>query len=103
MNAIALEILHRAQAAGVELIPNGDRLKIRAPQRPPDDLLEALRLHKAELLAMLDVPPRRYTYRFRLRGVEGGGVVVTDEPDLAKARDSLLRRYGARLAAVMSA
>ena len=45
----------------------------------------------------------RYAFRFRLHNDEGGGVVLTDEPDLGKARDSLLGRYGDRLALVVRA
>jgi len=46
---------------------------------------------------------RRYAYRFRLHNNEGGGVVLTDEPTLDKARDSLAKRYGDRLALVVKA
>jgi len=46
---------------------------------------------------------KRYAYRFRLHEGEGGGVVLTDEPDLDKARDSLAELYGDRLAIVVKA
>lgn len=46
---------------------------------------------------------QRYAYRFRLHEGEGGGVVLTDEPDLDKARNSLGERYGDRLAIVVKA
>ena len=96
----AAEILDRATAAGIELTLYGDRVKLRAPQQPPVDLLEAMRQHKAELLALLDTRPRRYSYRFRLHGNEGGGLYLTDEPNMERVRDCLARRYGDRLALV---
>jgi len=46
---------------------------------------------------------QRHPYRFRLHGDEGGGVYLTDEPNLDKARDNLLDRYGERLAMVVKA
>jgi hypothetical protein len=49
----AVDVLERAKAAGIELTVIGDRVKLRAPGRPPVDLLEAMRQHKAELLALL--------------------------------------------------
>ena len=91
----AAELLTRARAAGVELILNGDRLRVRAPQRPPDDLLEALRAHKAELLALLR--PRRHVYSYRLHDGQGG-VFITDTPDPSEAFAELVQTYGTRLA-----
>ena len=99
----ATDLLHRAQAAGVVLIPTGGRLKIRAPQRPPDDLLAELRAHKAELMTLLDTRPRRYAYRFCLRNGEGGGTYVTDTQTVTAARKELTIVYGARLALVAPA
>jgi len=46
---------------------------------------------------------KRHAYRFALRNNEGGGVVLTDEGDLDKARDSLAEIYGDRLAVVVKA
>ena len=46
---------------------------------------------------------RRYSYRFRLHGKEGGGIVIVDTPTLDQARDVLRRRYGDRLALVARA
>jgi hypothetical protein len=54
-------------------------------------------------LAPSDSRPRRYSYRFKLHNDEGGGIVVTDEPSLDRARDCLLRRYGDRLTLVATA
>jgi hypothetical protein len=48
-------------------------------------------------------PAKRYAYRFRLHDNGGGGTVLTDEPDLDKARASLAARYGTRLAMVVEA
>lgn len=99
----AADLLERAQAAGIELIPNGDKLRVRADQKPADDLLAELRAHKGELLVLLDGRPRRYAYRFRLHNGEGGGTYVTDALTLEAARDELAVTYGSRLAVVTTA
>jgi len=96
----AAELLDRASAAGIEIFLTGDRVRLRAPHQPPDSLLEELRQHRAELLAALRSPPGRHVYHFRLHGGEGGGLYITDEPALDRARDCLLQRYGSRLAVV---
>ena len=44
-----------------------------------------------------------YAYRFRLHNSEGGGTYLTNEADLDSARNSLLDRYGDRLALVAKA
>jgi len=46
---------------------------------------------------------QRYVYRFRLHDGEGSGTYLTGEPCLSEARDSLLDRYGDRLAVVVKA
>jgi hypothetical protein len=99
----ALELLDRANAAGVEIYLSGDRVRLRAPKQPPDALLAELRQHKADLVAFLTSPCRRCGYRYRLHGNEGAGIYITDQFDLERARDALLMRYGDRLAVVMRA
>ena len=99
----AAELLDRAAAIGLEIFLAGNRVKVRAPQQPPDDLLAELRQHKAEMMALLDFRPRQHVYRFRLIGNEGGGLYITGEPSLDRARDCLLMRYGDRLALVVLA
>jgi hypothetical protein len=49
----ALDILKRAQAAGVTVAADGEQLRLKAPKEPPTELIEELRAHKAELLALL--------------------------------------------------
>jgi TubC N-terminal docking domain len=49
----ALDILKRAKAAGVMLAADGGQLKLKAPKEPPRELLDELRAHKPELLALL--------------------------------------------------
>lgn len=56
MTAGAHHILRQARAAGISLAADGGRLKLRAKQRPAPELLEALRRHKFELLALLNTP-----------------------------------------------
>lgn len=49
----ARQALERAREHGVEVIPEGERLRLRAPQEPPSDVIKALREHKRELLVWL--------------------------------------------------
>ena len=93
--------MERATAAGIEMAVIGDRVKLHAPRRPPDELVEELRRHKAELLDLLVSGPLRHVYRFRLSGGEGAGLYITEAPTLDLARDALLQRYGVRLAMVV--
>ena len=46
-------ILARVRAAGAELEAHGDKLRWRAPEPLPDDLLADLKASKAEVLAAL--------------------------------------------------
>ena len=48
-----LQVLDLARAAGVRIEPNGDRLSLRAPEKPPDELLELLRENKPAILEHL--------------------------------------------------
>jgi hypothetical protein len=60
MSAAAVaELIDRATAAGLELIPAGGKLRVRGPEPLPPDLIAELRQRKAELLAILagDPPP----------------------------------------------
>lgn len=52
-------LLESIQAAGGTIEPRGDRLRVNAPSPLPDDLLSELRVHKAELMALLrgKLPP----------------------------------------------
>ena len=46
------------QARGVTLVPEGDKLRVRPVSRLSAEELEALREHKAEVLAFLSAPSR---------------------------------------------
>lgn len=50
-------LIEQATAAGATLTPNGDRLKVKMPRPLSGDLLEALRAHKAAILAELTRSP----------------------------------------------
>jgi hypothetical protein len=47
------QILDVAHAAGVRIEPDGDTLRLRAPEKPPDEILELLRKHKPAILEHL--------------------------------------------------
>ncbi len=49
----AAQVLSRAREAGVRIEPRGGKLCLRAPEKPPDELLDLLRQHKPEILAHL--------------------------------------------------
>ena len=46
-------MLDIARDAGVRIEPDGDRLKLRAPEKPPDELLDLLRENKRQILEHL--------------------------------------------------
>jgi hypothetical protein len=48
----AIQALEAARAAGVRIKPDGDKLALRAPVKPPA-VLDALARHKAEIIALL--------------------------------------------------
>lgn len=56
----AVALLADLRSRGVELVAAGDRLRFRPASAVSEDTREALRVHKAELLALLG--PRSYSY-----------------------------------------
>lgn len=64
----AVELLATLRARGVALEPRGDRLRVRPASVVAPEELDALRRHKAELLALLNCqglpawPPRGTSY-----------------------------------------
>lgn len=49
----AVQVLDVARAAGVRIEPHGDKLRLRAPEKPSDELLELLRQHKPAIIQYL--------------------------------------------------
>ena len=49
----AAELLELAAVHGLQITPNGDRLKLKAPAPPPQELVDLIRAHRAELLDYL--------------------------------------------------
>jgi hypothetical protein len=49
----ALSVLREARAAGIELDVVGEDVRLKADRKPPQKLVEALRQHKAEIIALL--------------------------------------------------
>lgn len=91
------ELLDRAKAVGIEMSLTNGRVRLRSSRRPPVALVRELRQHKEELRVLLG---RRYAYRFKLVGNQGGGIHISDESDLKKAKEALEKRYGNRLVVV---
>lgn len=50
------ELLTRAEELGVKLAVKGDKLAMKAMTAPPQDFLDSIRQHKAEVMAMLSAP-----------------------------------------------
>lgn len=99
----AAEVLQQARQYGVEVIPNGQRLRLRAPQEPPAEVVEVLRAHKGELLAWLtrddSGPAHRAVIEYRIPESGGRWVVLLGAPGetYESAAEGLRRRYGDRL------
>ena len=51
---VALDLLDLAHRHGIEMVPVGDRIRLRAQVRPPAEVLEQLRAHKTDVLAALN-------------------------------------------------
>ena len=49
----ALSVLRDARAAGIEFDVVGEDVRLTAQREPPQELVEALRRHKAEIVALL--------------------------------------------------
>lgn len=49
----ALDVLERARHSGVKVEVVGDRLRLRSPRKPPDDVLAELLANKPGLIALL--------------------------------------------------
>ena len=49
----ALEVLDQARAVGVDIAIDGEDLVLEAACQPPDEIIEALSCHKAEIVALL--------------------------------------------------
>jgi hypothetical protein len=47
------KLIRRCQELGIQLIASGDKLKLRAAQAPPEELLLAIKVSKGEILAEL--------------------------------------------------
>ena len=52
--SVAHQLIQRVEAAGGRLSPRGDRLRMEAPKPLPDALIEELRQHKGEVMALLE-------------------------------------------------
>lgn len=53
MSVAVADLLERVSDAGLVLIPNGERLRVRGEEPMPEDLLEELRQQKPAVLAEL--------------------------------------------------
>jgi hypothetical protein len=70
MNAAVDHLLAELRQHHVSIERHGDRLRMKAPVPPPDELLVAVRQHKPELLRLLPDADRltRAVVKFRLHG-----------------------------------
>lgn len=54
--SVAIDILAELRRHHVDVKPDGDSLRMRAPAAPPPALVEKVRRHKRDLLALLAKP-----------------------------------------------
>jgi hypothetical protein len=57
MTTTTADLLERVRATGTELLPAGNKLRMRGPAPLPDDLRIELRCHKSEILRELGQDP----------------------------------------------
>lgn len=74
----ARDLLAEVERLGGRLLPNGDRLRVEAPEPLPDDLMGRLKASKTELLRLLDERKTYPDYFANLtvpttEGASGGG------------------------------
>jgi TubC N-terminal docking domain len=69
----AVGLLQRLRAAGIDVATDADRLRLRSRTPLPPDLIELVRKHKPDLLALLagDNPPNSGTAKPRARSEPG--------------------------------
>jgi hypothetical protein len=99
MSLGAAGLLDRLRALGASACVHGDRLRITAPHALPLELLDALRAHKADVLALLAPPPRpaptaalgvAYRRWFALTVAEADGT-PTDPAEAATLHQRIVR------------
>jgi TubC N-terminal docking domain len=78
----AITLIREASKSGVWIGLNGDMLALRAPVKPPDELIARIKANKAELVALL---------RQAARAARPAG--VPDEEWLAAVADALRLGY----------
>jgi hypothetical protein len=49
--------IKKAKERGIKLLPEAGKLKLRAKVEPPQYLIDVLRIHKAEILKILNGRP----------------------------------------------
>jgi hypothetical protein len=49
--------IRKAKERGIKLLPEAEKLKLRAKVEPPQFLVDALRIHKVEILKILNGRP----------------------------------------------
>jgi hypothetical protein len=82
----AFEILERVRSAGGSVVAEGDRLRLRAPEALPDDMVSQVQAHKAAILQIVrDNELKTLTEEYRRNGRiriegpwEGGAWLVVD-------------------------
>ena len=75
----AAEVLELARAAGISVMIDGDDLVLESPIPPPPDVLDALRNHRADIIAL--VTPGAGNSR-----TDGSSVSPATVPSEAKAK-----------------
>lgn len=90
--------LKTALSVGVTLYTQGGKLLARPATLVTDELRAAIKLHKMELLELLNQKPKRAIVQFRLVNGQGGVVIGGDTDTPESLTKTLHEKYGNRLA-----
>ena len=96
------EVLRLLAVETGQIVVDGPDLVVTAARPLPDKLMFALRTHKSEVLAELQLAQRRWgIFEYRLRDNPYGWLVfIAPGYDLARAKRSLRGQFGDRIVAV---
>jgi hypothetical protein len=103
----AAELITQAEALGLRLIADGDRLGVRPKERLTSDLVEVLRAHKPELIELLtlDAWPQESRDAVQRFGVVHARLypLLGQKVSTPMGRGSLVQVFGSHSSVVLDA
>jgi len=102
MNTAIHEIIQRCQCQGIQLSPNGDKLRVIPASKVTPELRAALLQHKPEILRMLPMQQTRQVFEYTLADDPHAKLIILGSigETLAEARALLFDRFRERLLSV---